>query len=192
MFCKNLFFLAGVLAAISCGKASVTQPSGATTRIVGTARTTSVGSTASPVSLVHPSKPAAGVVVTLVGTGRSASTDSLGNFTITGAPLGGNTLLFEGQGSRGNVTLDLHEGKVLNLAVEIDGGNVNLVCEVEEPDGNNNDGQHTPSGGSGANACDKGDQNNAENSDGENDEGEVSGARALATTAVSHFNGRDR
>jgi hypothetical protein len=107
------------------------------------------------------SKPAAGVQVSLVGSGRSATTDAQGHFTLDNAPLGRNRLQFQGQGSHGSLDVDLHHGKELHLAVELKGENVNLVCEIEEPEGSNNDGEHTPLGGTG-NACDQGDQNDGQ------------------------------
>jgi hypothetical protein len=96
--------------------------------------------------------------VSLVGSGRSATTDAQGHITLDNAPLGRNRLQFQGQGTHGSLDVDLHQGKELHLAVKLKDENVNLMCEIEEPEGSNDDGEHTPLGGTGS-ACDQGDQN---------------------------------
>jgi hypothetical protein len=112
------------------------------------------------------------------------TTDAQGHFTLD-APLGRNSLQFDGQGGHGNLEVDVHQGKELHLAVELKGDNVNLKCEIEEPEETNNNGEHT-AGGSGANACDQGaqsDDHKDDPADGANDEGEKD-HESLSTTAT--------
>ncbi len=172
---RNVSALLAIVAlplVVACGRSATTSGSpaaptgtpgstGQSIRIRGTvlSRSSAVGTLSLAAASTPTLKPVAGVQVRLVGSGRSVVTDSQGHFTIDSAPAGRNTLEFEGRGNHSNLDVDLHEGTVLHLAVELNGENVNLACEIEEPEGSNHNGAHTPDGGTGLNACDQGDQN---------------------------------
>lgn len=109
-----------------------------------------------------------GLRVSLVGTPLSTTTDSHGHFTLANAPVGSGTLRFEGQGVDAKLGVTLHQGKELHISVKVQGGNADLECaqEIEEPEGDNNDGQQNdgqhetegqPNPGD-INVCDQGDQ----------------------------------
>jgi hypothetical protein len=87
----------------------------------------------------------AGITVTLLGTGLSTRTDSRGSFAIRGAPAGKATLHFDGKGTSADLVLpNLHEGKALGVHVTVSGSQATLDCarEVDEREGDNNNGEH--------------------------------------------------
>jgi hypothetical protein len=73
---------------------------------------------------------AKGIVVTVVGTSVTTTTDGEGRFTLTGVPEGAITLHFQGAGVDTTITLSgLTEGQTLTLVVEVAGKNATVWNE---------------------------------------------------------------
>jgi hypothetical protein len=109
---------------------------------------------------------AARIRVTIIGTRLSAVADSRGRFAIANSPVGKARLQFAGPGINASLALpDLHAGKVLRVAIELNGQDANLRCaaEVDEPDDSNNDGAFAT--GDPGNMCDQGNQNDGRHGD---------------------------
>lgn len=112
-----------------------------------------------------------GTRVSLAGTRISTLADSRGRFSLKDLPVGQGRLNIQGEGVDAWVTVDLREGRALQLAVSVSGQNAQVECEneVEEPDGNNNDTESHLS----TNTCDG--QGDKDDGDDQNDEGEQGG-----------------
>ncbi|OVE76055.1 hypothetical protein BVX97_02445 [bacterium E08(2017)] len=83
-----------------------------------------------------------GVVVSLEGTGLSATTSETGEYVIFNVPAGAYTLVFEGAGLSGSVAITVPDGAVVKVEVEgvyldddgFDTGEVEIEIEIEHED----------------------------------------------------------
>jgi len=128
-----LAVVGAVLVTAACGShsESVLAPSdlGSSATINGTVQ---IGVGASSSSR-QPNASAAGIHVSIEGTGLSATTDQSGRFVISGAPSGSATLRFEGPGIDARLKLSgLVAGQVLTIEVQVAGGRAVLAGSADD------------------------------------------------------------
>jgi hypothetical protein len=114
--------------------------------------------------------------VSLVGGAASAITDEKGHFRLENVPVGSAVLQFEGRGNtRSRLSVDLHAGSELHLAVEVDGETAKVDCEKEAPEGTENEGGTVCDQGDPPGNPTEGQQDDGQHDDGQRDDGNHDG-----------------